>query len=126
MNPSEPLPRFWFGAPPELLPGERWVAHHPANRAQGKRAVGGGLHFTTHHVFFRPNFVDAHLGGEAWSAPLTELAGAGVEPARYALTELFSGGLRERLRVDLRDGRSELFVVSSPAARATELHALIR
>ena len=44
------LPAYWFGAPPELRDGEQWVAHHPANRTQGKRAVGGGLHFTTQRL----------------------------------------------------------------------------
>jgi hypothetical protein len=123
---SSDLPRWWFGPAPELLPDERWVAHHAANRSQGKRAVGGGLHFTTHRALFCPNAIDARLGGEAWSCALAEITGAGVEPARYSLLELFSGGLRERLRLDLRDGREELFVVSSPVERATEIQALLR
>src|ERR1035437_2714950 len=110
---TQDLPRFWFGPPPELLPGEEWVAHHPANRSQGKRAVGGGLHFTTRRVLFCPNAIDARLGGDPWSCSLGELTGASVEPGRFALGELFSGGLRDRLRVEVRAKAPELFVVSS-------------
>lgn len=119
------LPRFWFGAPPELLPDEQRVAHHAANRSQGKRAVGGGLHFTTERVLFCPNAVDARLGGRAWSCAIAEVAAVGVEPARYSLLELFSGGLRARLRIDVEQRGPEFFVVSSPAQVAAELQALL-
>lgn len=124
-TPSKPLPEKWFGPPPELIENEHWVAHHAANRTQGKRAVGGGLHFTTHRVLFSPNAIDARLGGKAWSCLLSEIQGMGIEPRRFSLLELFSGGLAERMRLELRDGTRELFVIRKPAERIDELRALL-
>src|SRR5665647_1413536 len=95
-----PPPTTWFGPPPELLPDERWWSYAAANRAQGKRAVGGRLHVTTQRLLFLPNVIDARLGGKPWSCALAEVGNVCVEPGRFALTELFSGGLRDRLRID--------------------------
>ena len=85
---SAPLPLLWFGPPPELRLDERWVAHHPANRSQGKRAVGGGLHFTNHRVLFTPNVIDARLGGNIRVFTFNDaLRGEGsinVEKGRYS------------------------------------------
>lgn len=122
---ATPLPELWFGPPPVLLADENWIAHHAANRAQGKRAVGGGLHFTTHRVLFCPNVIDARLGGKAWSCTLASIASVSLEPGRLSLFELFSGGLRERLRIDLHDKSRELFVIRAPDARAADLRTLL-
>lgn len=121
------LPEFWFGPPPALVADdERWVLHIAANRTQGRRAVGGGLHLTTHRLLFCPNVIDARLGGQRWSCAVSEISTIGVQPRRFSLLELFSGGLVERLRLDLHDGRSELFVTSKPQQRADELRELLR
>jgi hypothetical protein len=119
------LPEYWFGPPPELAENERWFIHLAANRTQGKRAVGGGLHVTTQRLLFCPNVIDARLGGKPWSCALSEISSVGVQMRRFSLVELFSGGLADRLRFDLRDGGRELFVVSQPAQRAAELRALL-
>jgi hypothetical protein len=123
---STALPKWWFGPPPVLRPDERWLANHAANRTQGKRAVGGGLHFTNYRVLFTPNVLDVALGGKAWACAREDVTAIGVQPARFAFTEMFSGGLVERLRLDLRDGRFELFVVSAPAEVARSLQAVLR
>ncbi len=117
---STQLPRFWFGPPPELPGDETFVAHYAANRSQGRRAVGGGLHFTTQRVLFTPNRIDASLGGEAWSCALTEIASLGVQPGKFSLLDLFSGGLRARLRIN-----RDLFVIGAPETKVTELQALV-
>jgi len=119
------LPRFWFGAPPQLRDGEQWVAHHAANRTQGRRAVGGGLHFTTQRLLFSPNVIDSKLGGQRWECALGEIETLGVEPGKFRIMELFSGGLAARLRVELTDGRKELFVISAPEQRVAELLHLL-
>src|SRR5215207_2526049 len=119
------LPEYWFGPPPQLADDESWVTHLPANRTQGKRAVGGGLHLTNQRLLFSPNVIDAKLGGKPWSCMLFEIASIGMQRRRFSLLELFSGALADRLRFDLQDGRSELFVVSNPAQRATELRELL-
>jgi hypothetical protein len=119
------LPRYWFGPPPTLADDESWVAHFAANRTQGKRAVGGGLHLTTHRLLFCPNIVDGKLGGKSWSCATAEIASVGVERRRFSLLELFSGALSDRLRLDFRDGRREFFVVAQPRQRAAELRELL-
>jgi hypothetical protein len=109
-----------------LREGERFVAHYPANRSQGKRAVGGGLHVTTQRLLFHPNRIDAGLGGKAWSCAVADVVGVGVEPGRpFSLFEMFSGGTRDRLRLDLRDGTCALFAMRAPGIRAEELRQLI-
>lgn len=117
---STELPKFWFGPPPELGADETWSAHHAANRTQGRRAVGGGLHFTTRRVMFSPNRIDAALGGESWSCALTDIASLGLQPGKFSLLDLFSGGLRTRLRIN-----RDLFVVRSPEATLAELRDLV-
>ncbi len=119
------LPAYWFGPPPTLADGEQWVIHLAANRSQGKRAVGGGLHLTTQRLLFCPNVIDVRLGGKPFACTRAEIVAVGIERGRFSLLELFSGGLRDRLRLDLHDGRRELFVVSSPAQRAAELRDLL-
>lgn len=124
-TPTKPLPEKWFGPPPVLLDDEHWVAHHAANRTQGKRAVGGALHVTTHRLLFSPNVIDARFGGKAWSCLLGDIHALGVEPRRWSLLELFSGGLAERMRIDLRNDTRELFVIRKPAERIEELRAVL-
>ena len=67
------LPEYWFGPPPDLADDEHWLAHVAANRTQGKRAVGGGLHVTNHRLLFSPNLIDARLGGKPWSCALADI-----------------------------------------------------
>jgi hypothetical protein len=121
---SGPLPRYWFGPDPHLAHDEAFVASYPANRTQGKRAVGGGLHFTTQRLLFSPNLIDAGLGGKAWECAHADVTAAGVEPGRFSLLELFSGALAKRLRVEIGE-RAEFFVIRDPQARAAELSELL-
>jgi hypothetical protein len=71
-------------------------------------------------VLFCPNRIDASLGGESWECRLTEIASLGIEPGRFSLLDLFSGGLRARLRIN-----RDLFVIASPDAKVAELRALV-
>jgi len=82
-----------------------------ANRSQGFRAVGGRLDVADGELRFTPNGFDAITGGNALAVPLARVASVGSQPGRFALGELFSGGLRARLAIDLDDGTRELFVV---------------
>ncbi len=97
----------------EARPGEVVLWARFANRTQGGyRAVGGKLFLTNQRLLFLPNRVDAALGGHAWEAELADVRGVGRQPARRRPTMLFSGGLRDRLRVVLNQGPVELFVVN--------------
>ena len=119
------LPAFWFGPPPTLADNEHWLLNLAANRTQGKRAVGGGLHVTNERVLFCPNVIDARLGGKAWSCQRVEITSIGIARGRFSLLEMFSGGLTDRLRFDLVDGEQELFVIKDPTRRARELCAML-
>lgn len=85
-----------------------------ANRSQGLRAVGGTLDLVDGQLQFRPNVFDGAFGGESVDIDLSQITGLGIEPGRLSLMELFSGGLLARLRVELADGSTQLFVVKSP------------
>ncbi len=95
-----------------------------ANRSQGARAVGGSLAIEEGEIRFTPNFFDIRLGGKRWSAPLESVVSIGKEPASWTPSNLFSGGLRARLRLELADGSHELFVVNKLDQLIDELRAL--
>jgi hypothetical protein len=118
-------PEHWSGPPLELVDGEAWIFHLVANRAQGKRAVAGGLHLTTQRLLFTPSVVEARLGGKPWSCASSEIASVGVQPGRRSLLEMFSGGREDRLRIDLTGGTQQLFVVRDPARVAEDLRKVL-
>jgi hypothetical protein len=93
-----------------LVPGEREVVRTLANQTVSAwRAIGGELVVTDRRVMFRPNRVDAALGGRVWVVPLAEVVDVGKKRPNLAP---FSGGLRSRLRLRTRDGAEHLFVVN--------------
>ena len=94
--------------PDPVRPDEQLVLRRPANRTQGRRAVGGALFLTAGRLVFSPHRLDRLTGGRPWEADLTSVATVGVLPRTGGLTD---GGLRDRLHVQLHDGGSELFVV---------------
>lgn len=99
---------------PELLSGEEIVWRRNVKREQTSlRQVGGRLFLTSRRPLFVPNRVDDATGGMPWSCSTTHIAGVTVEPSRLSPPILGrTAGLRRRLRLELRDGRSELFVVN--------------
>ena len=101
-------------------PGEviRWSAM--ANHSQGDptkgfpRAVGGKLFLTNQRVLFTPHRFDYIFAGEKWEGEVAEIQQVGKEPhdRRLSGTTLFSGALRDRLRLTFKDGSVVLFVVN--------------
>ena len=85
-----------------------WLANHTQRHWRG---VGGKLFVTESRLLFQPNRMDARLGGQPLAIPLNQITTVGEEPRRLSFRELFSGGLRTRLRIEVIDGRIELFVV---------------
>jgi hypothetical protein len=85
-----------------------------ANRAQSEyRAVGGRLYLTNLRLAFEPHVVEVALGGKGHSLLLTSIASVGLQPGEFGLAHLFDGGLRTRLRVDMKSGAPEYFVVEN-------------
>ncbi|WP_306359567.1 hypothetical protein [Nocardia sp. CC227C] len=70
--------------------------------------MGGTLYLTSARLCFEPNRLDALMSGRSWSAARASVIAVGTEARSGGL---FDGGLRARLRIDLREGAPELFVV---------------
>jgi hypothetical protein len=96
----------------DALPGETVVWSAKANRAQGRRVVGGRLYLTDERLLFNPHVVDAVTGGRRWAVDLRDIAAVGTRP----------GKLRDRLRIELRDGRAEHFLVNGLDDVVARLH----
>ncbi|MBC7301256.1 MAG: hypothetical protein H5T78_09890 [Nocardia sp.] len=99
---------IWIGEP-KLTAPETVTWKYLANRTQNSRAVGGRLYLTGERLLFEPTHIDALTGGRSWQTPLTSITAVGTQAPTGGM---FSGGLRTRLRIDLRDGGTELFVVN--------------
>ena len=81
-----------------------------ANRIQGNRAVGGKLFLTNYRFLFNPHLIDYIFFGKKWNVNLQEVLMISKEPSDGA--NPFNGSLRARLKIDMRDGRTELFIVN--------------
>lgn len=99
---------------PVTADGEEVLWRRGANRQQGpRRVVGGRIFLTNQRVIFMANRVDHATGGDDWSRPLTDIVNVSVEPRRYGIPLVTANvGLRQRLRMECRDGTAELFVVN--------------
>lgn len=81
-----------------------------ANRTQSnKRAVGGKLFLTNKRLLFCPHLFDYVLGGQKLSINLNEIASIDNQDKGG---DFFGGGARKRLKISLKDGNIELFVVN--------------
>ncbi|MDP0491420.1 MAG: hypothetical protein Q7Q71_10255, partial [Verrucomicrobiota bacterium JB023] len=97
-----------------------------ANHTQGKRAVGGKLFITNCRIAFAPNRLDAKMGGDSWQRGLSDLCSVGTDKPRVRMTEIFSGALRTRLVIHLKEGESQYFVVGKPEVVASEISDAIQ
>ncbi|MBL0386047.1 hypothetical protein JJB07_05215 [Tumebacillus sp. ITR2] len=86
--------------------GEQTLWSCLANRTQNAfRSVGGKLYLTSHKLSFVAHQFDSNFLGQNWSVEIHEIKSVDLQ-------DLFGGGLRKRLRVELSDGTVELFVVN--------------
>lgn len=124
MTSSNQLGAAWTAKQP-AEPGEVEAWSAAANRTQGGRAVGGKLYLTNRRLLFTPNFVDRFLRGRPWSVPLVDIVSVNTSPPGEFKTGPFSGSSRERLKVELRDGEIDLFVVKECAEVARRVGAAL-
>lgn len=101
---------------------QSWFANHTQCHW---RAVGGRLFLTESRLLFYPNSIDARLGGQLCDIALDQITAIREEPSNLSLRELFSGGLRTRLRIEAIGGRVELFVVQHLADVIRSLSAQV-
>jgi len=74
-------------------------------------------------VEFRPSRAERRLRGQGWQAQLGDLAGAEVTGRSL---NLFAGGPRRRLRIRLKDGGEEVFVVNHVYEAAATVNSAIQ
>ncbi len=98
-----------------------------ANMTTGGIARGGKLSFDGERLGFGNHGFDKAFTGEAeWSAPLSEIERVEVAKGSLSPKELFSGGIRTRLRIVTADGTERLFVVPKANELAQELDRAVR
>lgn len=115
--------------------GSWWLKSHEAqqeekvlwsclsNRKQStNRAIGGKLFLTNKRLLFSPHLFDYILFGKKWSMELDQIATVDKQEKGG---DIFSGGIKDRLRVTLKNGEIELFVVSNLDKVIEELKAAI-
>ena len=111
----------WWLAKHEALVGEAQVWSCAANRTQSPtRAVGGQLLLTNRRLLFSPHLLDYASGGAKWAVDLASITDVGIQPKGG---DRLGGGLRDRLRLQLKDGQTELFVVNHLDDVVTRLQA---
>lgn len=106
-----------------LGPGETLVWRAAVNWSHQGLARGGHLALTSSSLLFQPNRVDAATGAGPWRLPLTAVVRVGVQPVTWA--DVFSGGLRRRMRLDLVDGSVALLVINRLDRRVHEVGAAV-
>ncbi len=98
-----------------------------ANMTTGSIARGGKLAFDGERLSFGNHGIDRALSGDAeWSATLAEVERADVAKGSLSPKEMFSGGVRARLRIVTRDGEERLFVVSGAKELAEQINRAVR
>lgn len=93
--------------------GEVLLHHGPANHWKGAESVGGKLFLTSKRLRFRSHKLNVQSHDESY--PVADIVD--VEPVRTL------GIVPNGVRVSLRDGRQERFVVMGRAAWLERLHA---
>ena len=98
---------------PELLESEEIILAYPANMTQKDwRAVGGKLFITNQRIIFTTNVIDDKLGGKSFAKAREDVDYIFIKERKLSFTELFSGGLVNRLGLKLKDNSEVFFVVN--------------
>lgn len=98
---------------PELLESEEIILAYPANMTQKDwRAVGGKLFITNQRIIFTINVIDDKLGGKSFAKAREDVDYIFIKERKLSFTELFSGGLVNRLGLKLKDNSEIFFVVN--------------
>jgi hypothetical protein len=106
-----------------LEPGETLVWRIACTWTQGGIGRGGHLALTSWGLVFQPNRVDAATGAGLWRLPLPAVRSVGVAPRSFA--DLFAGGLRRRMRLDLTNGDTAVLLVNRLDQRVREVRAAV-
>ena len=98
---------------PELLESEEIILAYPANMTQKDwRAVGGKLFITNQRIIFTTNVIDDKLEDKSFAKAREDVDYIFIKERKLSFTELFSGGLVNRLGLKLKDNSEIFFVVN--------------
>lgn len=96
-----------------LEPGETLIARSAANHSTASIAAGGWLALTDRRLVHHTHGVEKALTDTRdWAVPLSAITLVDTAPVSLRWRDLFTGGLRPRLRVTTGDGVQHLFVVN--------------
>ena len=96
-----------------LQPGETLIARSAANHSTPHIAAGGWLALTDRRLVHHTHGMEKALTEtQDWAAPLFAITMVDTAPVSLRGRDLFTGGLRRRLRVTTQDGMQHLFVVN--------------
>ena len=93
----------------------------PANNTQGSLARGGRLWLTTRRLIFMPLTIEKTLRASSVNISLSQITGVGKVIAGSRPDAGFSGGVVDRLQVNVADGSEYLFVVDKPDSVASKI-----
>lgn len=114
----------FFNTEPPLQPSEQIRWFRPMGYSLKANAIAGRLYVTTSELIFVPsNLARRHKNDGPPRTPLTDIADIGVQERTGTP---YNGGMRRRLRVELRDGRVHLFMVNNAEQIASELNKLLQ
>jgi len=95
-----------------------------ANRRQNWwRLTGGHIYVTSERLVFIPHRFDRCTGGYEWECDHSQVEAVTVSPPE--ISDLFVGGIRDRLSIMVRDEGVELFVVPHPRGIARTIAGLV-
>ena len=98
---------------PELLESEEIILAYPANMTQKDwRAVGGKLFITNQRIIFTTNVIDDKIEDKSFAKAREDVDYIFIKERKLSFTELFSGGLVNRLGLKLKDNSEIFFVVN--------------
>ena len=114
---------------PKLESGEALLWKARANHVEGpgytlygmQAAAGGQLVVTDRRVFFQPSRADRAALAKPWGSPVKGVTGIEIVPPD---SEIFAGGMRERLGIRTSDG-VEVFVVNKLQQTADKLRGIL-
>jgi len=96
-----------------LEPGESLIARSAANHCTPYIAAGGWLALTDRRLLHHTHGVEKVLTDTSdWAVPLSAITLVDTAPVSLRWRDLFTGGLRPRMRVTTGDGAQHLFVVN--------------
>jgi hypothetical protein len=111
----------FLNRPPALVPGEKVRWSHPCLYSLERSTVGGTLVLTQNALIFTPNRISGHPD-RAERINLSNIVSVDVQAPTGTP---YNGGMKERIRIKTRGGRTHLLHTKRPAETAAELRRLV-